>query len=252
MPRGRVSPFPPRPRRPSLRLSRLVVLDRRVRRRRDRRGARIRGRRRDHLPLHDASSPSARRVPFASSSSAEATSLPAGTATASRRTGSTSSRGSPIQSTSTSYRLDGPRRLVRDSRPRRDARRRLLAGRLDALHRSLGLRQDADGPALHLQWRPSGRTGRAGDAPGAPDPARADRRGVRVVARRGGRRADVPLAGRHVHRRVGLRPARGGRAQRRASCSHRQPHRSPARLRRTRSGSANTCTRSSSASRARE
>ena len=120
--------------------------------------------------------------------------------------------------------------LIRDRRPRRHARRRLLAGRLHALRRPLGLRQDADGPAFHLQRRPSGRTWCAGDAPGTPDPARADHRGVRVVGGRGGRRADVPLACRHVHRRVGLRPARGGGAHRRTPCPHRQPHRSQARL----------------------
>ena len=81
----------------------------------------------------------------------------------------------------TSYPLDGAQALVRDRRPRRDARRRLLAGRLHALRRPVGLRQDADGPALHLQRRPPGRTRCARDAPGAPDPARADRRGVRLV-----------------------------------------------------------------------
>ena len=43
--------------------------------------------------------PSARRVPSASSSCGEANSLPASTPTASRRTGSTSSRGSPTRST---------------------------------------------------------------------------------------------------------------------------------------------------------
>ena len=175
--RRRVSPLPPRLRRAALGLPGLVLLGRRVRRGRDRRGTRVRGRRRHHQPLDAASRPSARRAPSACSSCAGSEFAP-GAARLPRRArrASTSSRGSPTRSTSPRYALDGRAALVRHRGPRRDARRRLLAGRLDALRRPLGLRQDADGPALHLQRRPSGRTGRAGDAPGAPDPARADRR----------------------------------------------------------------------------
>ena len=71
-------------------------------------------------------------------------------------------------------------------------------------------------------------------AAGEPDPARADPRRLRLGARGARGRAHVPLAGRPLHRRVGLRPARHRGTRRRPARADRQPLR-PA-VRRARPG----------------
>ena len=90
-----------------------------------------------------------------------------------------------------------------------------IAGAFDPVHRPHGMREDARRAPPDLP----GQRGR-GDRPdrllpGEPQPARARRRQLRVDARRRARRGALQVAGRPLHRRVGLRPPRGGRADRR-------------------------------------
>ena len=86
---------------------------------------------------------------------------------------------------------------------------------------------------------------------GEPGAARADRPRFRLDARRARDRAHVPLAGRRLHRRVGLRPARHGGTRRCPARADRQPLGPAVRGPGPDRASASTCTRSASASHAR-
>ena len=66
---------------------------------------------------------------------------------------------------------------------RRDAHRRLLAGIVDAVRRSIGHRKDADGTALHRRRRCRRRAWDHREPPGKSDPAHARRASVRLDAR---------------------------------------------------------------------
>ena len=139
--RGRLSPIPPQPRRPPLGVPGLVVLDRRVLRGRDRLGSGVRRRRRHHRPLDDAGGRA--RDALAPRPEVEGKPVPPRQARLPDRgaTGSPRSRGSQIAGRN-GLRARRGATLVRDSRARSDARRRLLAGRLDALRRPFRVRQD--------------------------------------------------------------------------------------------------------------
>ena len=225
--RERLPPLPPRPRRPPERVSGELLLDRRVRRGRHRRRAGVRRRRRDHRALPPPG-PGDRETRILQVLKLRGSGFRrASTPTASPRTGSTSSRGSPTPSRTTTTPSATPG-LHGHRGARRAAGRRLLARRRDAQRRPVRVREDPHGPALHLQRRRDGE-------PGVSPASRRTRRSSSASsAASAGRlttrhRAHVPLAGRPLHRRVGLRPARHGRARRCPARPHRQPRRPPVR-----------------------
>jgi circadian clock protein KaiC len=85
-----------------------------------------------------------------------------------------------------------------------DARRRVLARSGHAGRRPHRIREDPHGPAFHRQRRPSWRARRHRHPAGEPNPATKHRPGIWLVAHRRRDRAAVPLAGRPVHRPMGV------------------------------------------------
>ena len=219
----RLPPLPARPRRPPQRVSGQLLLDRRVRRGRDRRRARVRRRRRRHLARHRP----ARRPGDAHPAGAQAP----------------GQRGI-VGRARLPHHLGRDRRLPAAGRPRRGSSdyalsdTRISSG-IAALDELLadgywpGASTLCAGPSgsgktlmgLHFVFNGA----RDGD-PGViatlqENPVQLERivAQLRLVAPGARGRAHVPLARRRLHRRVGLRPARHGGARRCPARADRQP-----------------------------